>query len=292
MADASSCEEPMRLQPGNLKPGGFPEIDELWEALRLGEGPGEVAVGDLVVLGERAVLQVTSLGERGAGVSSWGRGGRIRVLAGGEVFGEAAVRWLRPSRDLAVVVLAGGRSTRFGGDKRLAPAGDGRTLLEAAVDVARQTVDEVLLSVGAHEAALRVEGAVTVPDEEPDAGPLGGLAASLAACRAPTVVAFAVDQPGVTADLLRVLAARSRGPGLFLRRGAELHPLPCCLDREALLPAVRSALVAGRRALHRVFESAGVQTLDVDSLADLGAPDRLLVNVNTPEDCPGAGPAS
>lgn len=259
------------------------------------EGPWQDArPGDLLALGPGTVLEVTVIGKechhgcairRQTGDCIMPRQGVFaRVVAGGEARPGDAVRRLRPDEDLAVVVLAGGRSSRYGSDKREADAGDGRTRLEAAVAVARAVAPEVVVSVGAHEAAKVVEGARVVADDVPDAGPLGGLVASLQACRAPFVIAFAVDQPGVTADLLRVLAARRAGVGLFLRHDGRDHPLPCVVDRAAVLPALRAALEAGHRALHRVHDAAGVAALDASSVADLGSAPDLLQNVNEPGD--------
>lgn len=277
-----------------VRPGEVVAVrSQVLDAVRARE---DVTPGDLLALGDRVVLQVVGDPPGGASgsVAPPGEPVHVRVLVGGEVRDGDPVRRLRPSRDLAVVVLAGGRSTRFGSDKRRARAGDGCTLLEQAIWKARQVTGEVLLSVGAHEGTMAAAGALTVADEVPDAGPLGGLVASLGACRAPVAVAFAVDQPGVTADLLRVLAIRREGPGVFLRHGEDLHPLPCALDRAVVLPGLASALASGRRALHRALLAVGLDAVEVASLADLGPWEALLTNVNEPRDaeslkdrCPG-----
>ncbi len=251
-----------------------------------------VEVGDLVGLG-RAVLEVTALGKechKGCAIRAKTgdcimprEGVFARVMAGGEVRAGHLVRVVRPARDLAVVVLAGGRSRRFGSDKRFARTGNGRMLIEAAVETARAVTPEVWLSVGAGE-SVEGSGVRVIPDEVPDAGPLGGVVTCLRRCRAPIVAVFAVDQPGVTPDLLRVLAVRNDGPGTCLEWRGGLHPVPCVLGRDVALPALERALSGEDRALHRAWERAGVRAVDAGALADLGDPEALLANWNRPED--------
>ena len=256
-----------------------------------------VGVGDLIGLGRDAVLEVTAIGKechRGCAIRlKTGdcimprEGVFARVVASGPVTAGDPARFLRRSTDLAVVVLAGGRSRRFGSDKRFARLADGRTCLERAVQTAREVSTNVIVSVAHDESGLSVPGARVVSDETPDAGPLGGLVTSLGVCEAPIVLAFAVDQVGVTADLLRVLAVRTTGPGACLEDAKTVHPLPCALDRARVFARLAGALQAGRLALHEVLDDAGVSRLPVESIAELGAACSLLANWNTPADADG-----
>lgn len=263
----------------------------------------DMAIGDLLAIGGRAVLEVTSLGKEGhPGIAIRQQTGDCimprdvvfaRVVAGGDVAPGDRARWLRPSVDLAAAVLAGGRSTRFLADKRRAML-DGRTLLERALATAREVSPTVYLSLGAGESAIRKSGAVpimvdvksgTVPvfDDVVEAGPLAGITAVLRGATGRYVAFLPVDMPGVTPDLLRVLAALCRGPGLAFREGGHLHPLPACYDRAAL-PALESAIVEGGRSLRAAAASAGATFLDASAVEELGDPARQFRNVNTPED--------
>lgn len=261
-----------------------------------GEWAGHVEIGDLVGLGG-AVLQVTALGKechKGCAIRvKTGdcimprEGVFARVVSGGEVRAGDPVRVVRPARDLAVVVLAGGRSRRFGTDKRFARTRSGKTLLEAAVETARAVTPEVWLSVGARE-TVEVLGVHVLPDEVPDAGPLAGVVTCLRRCRAPFVAVLAVDQPGVTPDLARVLVVRNDGPGTCLEWRGGLHPVPCVLDRGAVQDRLERALSGEDRSLHRAWARAGVRAMDANGVADLGDPESLLANWNRPADAAGA----
>ena len=97
------------------------------------------------------------------------------------------------------VVLAGGRSSRFGSDKALARF-DGRTLLDHALAALRPHVDAVAVVGRAHGA---VPGIADWP--APDLGPLGGLCGALRFAAAEghdLVLSCSVDCLDVPADLL------------------------------------------------------------------------------------------
>ena len=75
------------------------------------------------------------------------------------------------------LVLAGGRSRRFGSDKAAIEVG-GRSLLARTVDLLQGVTDRVFVSVRADQVAdeLRSEFSLIV-DDEPHFGPAGGLLA-------------------------------------------------------------------------------------------------------------------
>ncbi|WP_135364000.1 molybdenum cofactor guanylyltransferase [Halosimplex halophilum] len=113
------------------------------------------------------------------------------------------------------VVLAGGRSTRFGdADKALATY-EGRPLVARAADaVAAATEGPPLLSVATDEQADRLRDALgdrpvePVRDDPSLSGPLAGLAAAAAATDAPWLFACACDMPLVSPGSIDALRAR------------------------------------------------------------------------------------
>src|SRR5687767_11220565 len=91
------------------------------------------------------------------------------------------------------VVLAGGRSSRFGRDKALLELG-GETLLARAVRVLSGVAGEVLV-LGPPERAVQAPTARILPDERPGDGPLPALASALRAMRGDRILAVATDMP-------------------------------------------------------------------------------------------------
>src|SRR6185295_447743 len=106
---------------------------------------------------------------------------------------------------LTAAILAGGRSTRFGGRDKSALVVDGRTIFDRQLSELSQIADEILLVGGTIEREPR-PGVTPIADLIPGCGPLGGLHAALTAARGDRVVVVACDMPYVSAPFLAYLA--------------------------------------------------------------------------------------
>jgi len=108
-------------------------------------------------------------------------------------------------KTLTAVILAGGRSTRFGSDKGLA-TWRGRHLVDHVLDRLPAERDGTVLVIREEQN----DGAwpdVTIVHDDPDRneGPLRGVIRGLAACRTDWAWIVACDQPLISADLLLAL---------------------------------------------------------------------------------------
>jgi molybdopterin-guanine dinucleotide biosynthesis protein A len=179
-------------------------------------------------------------------------------------------------------VLAGGHSRRLGRDKALVELISGRetTLAGRAVTLLAALFERVVLAAPDRPgyAALGVE---RIADRWPDAGPLAGVEAALAAAEGRSVFALACDLPLVDAELVGVLASRpaefgALGPAARLAEArGVLQPL-CGLYSASCGPVIRRALERGVRSMHEALREIRCQRFPV-------APE-LLLNVNTPAD--------
>jgi molybdopterin-guanine dinucleotide biosynthesis protein A len=122
-----------------------------------------------------------------------------------------------------------------------------------------------------------------VHDGVAGAGPLAGILACLEACRTEWLILLPVDMPGVTPKLLDALANNREARGACFRRGGKRFPLPLVLPVSSL-PAVRACLAEGRRSVHSLLDHLDIRSIDIDLFPDLGDPELLLVNINTPGD--------
>ena len=175
------------------------------------------------------------------------------------------------------VILAGGRSRRMGQCKAELVLG-GETLLARTV---RQLADcsELWLSANDPKLAEGLPVRLAV-DRYPGAGPLAGLEAVLSAAVCDALVCVPCDLPNLTADVPRMLAERF-SPELdalvLADSGGRLHPL-CGVYHRRALPAIRRQLEQGER---RVLDL--LPHLRWARLSGV-VPDRVLYNLNTPED--------
>ena len=72
-------------------------------------------------------------------------------------------------------------------------------------------------------------------------------------------------------------------PGAWVRSSRGVEPLLACY-RAGASQRVRAAIEAGRLKATDLGETLGMVALDETELATYGSVDRLLANVNTPED--------
>lgn len=175
-------------------------------------------------------------------------------------------------------VLAGGHSSRMGTPKAMVELG-GRPLIEyplATLEAAG--VDAVV--VAKPQSALPE---LTVPTwiEPPEpAHPLCGILAAIQRSAGPVLV-VGCDLPFAPARLLAWLAGL---PGRLVVPSTEgrLHPLLARYD-PSLEPALAVALERGE-PLQRVVGELDPRVVGADEIARFGPPERLLFNVNTPDD--------
>lgn len=197
------------------------------------------------------------------------------------------------------MVLAGGRSSRFGEDKLVAEI-DGRPLLHLAIDAVAGVVDEIVVVVGADALAPVLPPHVPVPvvvarDAVAGQGPLAGLAAGLAAASHPLALLVGGDQPALRPALLRELLRRlDEGAGgaapdvVGLDEDGQLRPLPVALRVASVRPAADVALAAGTRSLVGLFGRLRVETLAPEQWRALDPAGDSLRDVDTRDDLPSA----
>ena len=148
------------------------------------------------------------------------------------------------------LVLAGGRSVRFGGEKAVAVL-DGRPLLLWAADRLRSICDSVGASVrpGTEaEALAKSAGLPTIHDAPGDpAGPLAGVKAGLIWAEAQGARLLAIspcDAPVLPDDLYARLLENADGGAAMAETSKGRQPL-CALWPVTALPVVAEALAGG-----------------------------------------------
>lgn len=184
---------------------------------------------------------------------------------------------------IAGLLLAAGRSARFGGDKLLAPLHGRPVLFWSAAAIATE-VDALYLVVpadgGARVEALEGVPAVVVPHAGRDAGMASSIRAGIAALPADTVavVIALADQPLVAPEVVRRLCERWREGGATAvapqYRDGRGHPVLFGRAAFGELSALEGD--SGARALLDTLGDA-VALVPVDGVApaDVDTPDAL-----------------
>jgi len=132
--------------------------------------------------------------------------------------------------NVSCIILAGGRSTRMGKDKKFIMF-RGQSFLERAVEVAKRLSDEVILSLGTQEQKAEVlakgfQGVSIVIDHLQSKGPLVGLYNALKKCSREYAVVMPCDSPFLHPKVLQSMIDRSKGHDAVVpRAGGFIEPL-------------------------------------------------------------------
>lgn len=168
-----------------------------------------------------------------------------------------------PTLNRSGIVLAGGASRRFGGDKLAEPIA-GFSLLERSVGALAGIVDEIVVVIAPQraETVLRTGGTTSirfVADVEAFGGPLVGLRTGLEAARGRTVLVVGGDMPSMRPAVLEQLLAHV--PAALGDQAGVLRPLPCVLDRAQALAVAEGLLDGGERRLRALLTKVGTTAL-------------------------------
>ena len=173
-----------------------------------------------------------------------------------------------PGGRLGGIVLAGGRSSRFGRDKLAEPV-DGRPLLHHAIGAVQRLgpdVEVVVVAAPGVDPALPA-GVRLAHDDEPFGGPLAGLAAGLTALGPDIerVLVVAGDMTTVVPAVLAVLdeTVRDGADAAVLEdpTGARPFVFPIAFRRSPAAPVVEALLAGGTRRFGAVAEALVAQVV-------------------------------
>ena len=194
---------------------------------------------------------------------------------------------------VSAIVLAGGASSRFGGDK-LAAQFAGRPLLERAVEAAAAVASEVIVVLAPGDDRALPEASVPVRravDPERHGGPLVGLLAGLEVAGEPVAIVVGGDMPTLSPTVLAVLvralgATDGADAAVLVERGAT-RPLPLAVRNGAASQAARRLIGEGERSLRRLLDALSARQLDEVEWRGLDPEGATLRDVDRPEDLAG-----
>lgn len=181
------------------------------------------------------------------------------------------------------VVLCGGRSSRMGRPKAWLPVGD-EVMLQRVVRVLRAVVSPVVVVAAPGQDVPALPDDVDITrDEVEGKGPLGGLAAGLAAIgdSADAVYLSACDVPLLTPNFVwRVASQLTPDVDVAVPEvGGFKHPL-AAVYRTSVAHLVAKLLAADRLRMTDLFDGVRTRVLTEADLPGV----KSLRNVNTPEE--------
>ena len=191
--------------------------------------------------------------------------------------------------DTTGIVLAGGRSSRFGSDK-LAAEFEGRPLLDHAL-AAMSAVAARIVVVVAPGAEPAIPGSLpgrvrVIHDPKRFGGPLVGLATALDDVETPHAVVVGGDMPRLVPAVLHRLAVTvgPRHAAVTLEVPGRIQPLPMALDVAAARAAATIVRARGGRSLRELLAELGAISIPAPVWRALDPGGNTVTDIDRPAD--------
>jgi molybdenum cofactor guanylyltransferase len=178
------------------------------------------------------------------------------------------------------IILAGGKSNRFGTDKALYPY-RGKRMVEYAIEILRPICSDILLSTNKPGDFL-FTGLETVTDIYTDCGPLGGIHACLLQSKNEHNVVISCDLPELQTDLFRTLLNHKSGFQVVIPIHKGLKETMAGYFHKSAIAFLEKALKRNQFKLTDAIAQLQTLFLDVEKMPFYS--DILFSNVNTKED--------
>ena len=185
-----------------------------------------------------------------------------------------------PLAPCSILLLAGGRGQRMGGQDKGLLEWHGEPLIAHLHRKTRPLSDDLIISCNRNLEKYAPYADQLVHDDEGDfPGPLAGIRAGLKAARHTHLLVLPCDVPRIDTALLQSMRETARqhpDKPLMLRHGEHWEPLLCMIP-VALSAAFETAWNEGERSPGRLMRTLGAIALQCPDN------DPRLANLNTPE---------
>ncbi len=188
-------------------------------------------------------------------------------------------------RDVAGILLAGGKSRRMGHDKRFLELG-GTSLFQRALSVIEAIFSEILIVVADPlPRDVRVDPPV-VTDLIANCAALGGLYTGLFLSHSPRVFVVACDMPFLDPQLIRKMAKLSPTADVVMAKlPSGLQPMHAFYSKRCL-PHLETMAKENNLKLQELagHPDLSVRLVDEQDIGESDGPMLSFMNVNTPAD--------
>jgi len=188
--------------------------------------------------------------------------------------------------DISCVILAGGKSVRFGHDKILEPIGD-KSLIEQVISRTAPLSKEIIIVTAKERAFPQFANhpkVKVVADVLPGQGSLGGIYTGLVTSKTYYNLVLAADMPFLNESLLKYMMNVADGYDFILPKIDNWYePLHAIYSRNCIEP-INKMLQQGQKVIIELFNYVKVRFIEAE-VVDRYDPQHLsFFNVNTRED--------
>jgi len=188
-----------------------------------------------------------------------------------------------PVNSVTVVILAGGKSSRFGSNKALACWSEKGSILDNIIDKVQPLCHAVALSVKNPEdyRDITLEKFSDIMKEK---GPMGGLYSALFHSSTEWVMLLACDMPLVEPKILKyMLGIRTWAPVIVPCVHGRFEPLHALYHR-SLIPIVKNLLERDKLKMTDLFDLVPKYLVREKEIIQAAGSLKCLANINTPSE--------
>ncbi len=178
------------------------------------------------------------------------------------------------------VVIAGGKSSRFGQDKALF-AYRGQSLVEHAINIIKPHCGRLVINTNKPEAYTGL-GFECINDVFPDAGPLGGIHSALSHAGGGKVVIIACDTPHIPTEIYGKLLEQIKNHDLAMPVHKGFIETMCAVYSSSCLQALEASICSKQYRILDAVKPLRAKFIDIDG-EDFYQP-HIFHNINFRKD--------
>ena len=179
------------------------------------------------------------------------------------------------------ILLAGGKSSRFGSDKALTIF-NGKPLINFGLDLLKQICSDIIISSNSEHMAQF--GYRVVADEIKDIGPIGGIYSCLKQSKSPQNIVISCDTPFINKGLLQYILNHNKDFKAVIPETEHgyLEPLIACYHSEVQW-VMKDLIGEGKYKMQNIMDRVPTLKLPIRDNLDFYH-NRLFFNINYPTD--------
>ena len=185
-------------------------------------------------------------------------------------------------RDVTGVILAGGKSSRYGKNKSFVKV-NGIPLIERVIREMKDAFQDVIIITNTPNEYAYLAFPM-FEDLIKGLGPLGGIYTGLKSLQTRAGFFVACDMPGISAKLIKYMVGNRHGHDIVVPRVAgQLEPL-CALYSKSCLPRIKRFIDAKQYQVFCFFDEVSVRYIEEEEIRRLDSGLTTFFNINRPEE--------
>jgi len=187
-----------------------------------------------------------------------------------------------PVEDISGVILAGGKSSRYGKNKALEKI-DGIPLIERVIRIIRPLFQDLIIITNTPETYAHLELPMYA-DIIKGLGPIGGIYTGLAMLSGYAGFFVACDMPRLNPELIAYMVTERGRFDVVVPRISGMMEALHALYGKGCLPFVKRLIDMREYQTIRIFKEVSVRYIEEDEIRSFDPQLRSFLNINRPEE--------